>query len=973
MTVPAGLELVATLRGHTGEIRRLAWSPTGLELATPSGDGTVRIWDAGAGQLLSTLDWHTETVHAVAWSPDGALLASGGVDGPVMVWAADGAHVDQMSSTGSWVNCLAWSPDGQLLAIGYESGEIRAWEVHRSRIAWREAAGAAVNALSWAQDGSRLAAALMNGTIALWTPLGGYSTRLRGHASAAFTVDWNARFLASGGWDDTVRMWDVDSLRETATFEGPVGRVSSVSFSADGRLLAVKGIDDGVVIYDLDDPGPGAALDEPASGRNSPSLAFHPHLPYLATLGDRDRSVRIWRVDIEALTAGLASKDHVRYRNAKVVLLGDTGTGKTGLALALTGQPWVPTESTTGRRVSTLGLHSTDDERHELLLWDTAGQPGYRLIHQLHLDEVSVALVVFDARSETDPFAGVRHWRRALAQVQHLRAAISPPMQVLLVAARSDVEGSGVSRQRIDEVVRDLGFAGFHETSAKEGWGVDELGAAVRAAVDWDALPVISSTRLFEAARAFVEDRRRAGRVLASAIDLYYDFNVADPDHRDEPDLRAKFDTCLGLMENHRIIRRLSFGGQVLLRPELLDGYASAIVSAARDEPDGLGSLPEGRIRNAEFRLPSDERLSDPHQERLLLSATAEELLRYEIAFRVGTDLVFPAGSTRRPPDPLDLPRVSVTVSFLGPVRSIYTTLAVRLSRSEVFTNDEMWENAARFGAVAGGSCGLVLRELEGGRAELGLFFGRDAAGATRRLFEVFVENHLRRWALPGSVSTERRVVCVNPACAEPFADDIVRFRRGKGSTAITCPRCDTVTPLSEPAAPVPEPSEIGGMDAAADAGRDRDTALAVVAGKRTAGQYDLFISYNSVDRSEVDDLVHSLEERGIRPFLDHRDLGAGASWQDEVLRRLPDFPAAAVLIGDQGVGPWQHQEIQVLTDLSAKGACRVVPVWLRSPGPGAVAPGFLINLTWIDYGKKYPDPLTRLVTAVQEAVGLPW
>src|SRR5438445_6644157 len=39
----------------------------------------------------------------------------------------------------------------------------------------------------------------------------------------------------------------------------------------------------------------------------------------------------------------------------------------------------------------------------ETLLWNLAGQPGYRVIHQLHLSEVAVAMVVFDARNKTDP------------------------------------------------------------------------------------------------------------------------------------------------------------------------------------------------------------------------------------------------------------------------------------------------------------------------------------------------------------------------------------------------------------------------------------------------------------------------------------------------------------------------------------------------------------------------------------------
>ncbi len=50
-------------------------------------------------------------------------------------------------------------------------------------------------------------------------------------------------------------------------------------------------------------------------------------------------------------------------------------------------------------------------------------------------------------------------------------------------------------------------------------------------------------------------------------------------------DLHAEFNTCIGLVEAQGLIKRLSFGGQVLLQPELLDAYASSIVNEARNEP----------------------------------------------------------------------------------------------------------------------------------------------------------------------------------------------------------------------------------------------------------------------------------------------------------------------------------------------------------------------------------------------------
>ena len=105
----------------------------------------------------------------------------------------------------------------------------------------------------------------------------------------------------------------------------------------------------------------------------------------------------------------------------------------------LSGQPYQPTDSTHGRNVWTLDAQEvevpgTGMQTREVLLWDLAGQPGYRLIHQLHLNEVAVALIVFDSRSETDPFSGVKYWVRALAQARRSRG---PPRY------RSGVPGRG--------------------------------------------------------------------------------------------------------------------------------------------------------------------------------------------------------------------------------------------------------------------------------------------------------------------------------------------------------------------------------------------------------------------------------------------------------------------------------------------------------------------------------------------------
>ena len=94
--------------------------------------------------------------------------------------------------------------------------------------------------------------------------------------------------------------------------------------------------------------------------------------------------------------------------------------------------------------------------------------------------------------------------------------------------------------------------------------------------------------------------------------------------------------TAVTLLANHGLARPLKFGDLVLLRPDLLNGYAGAIIRAARAHKDEIGCVVEAMIYDLAFDFTGVERLHRPDEE-LLLRALVQSFLEHSLCIAKDT------------------------------------------------------------------------------------------------------------------------------------------------------------------------------------------------------------------------------------------------------------------------------------------------------------------------------------------------
>ncbi len=280
------------------KLESIALSPDQKTLAVGRYDGSLFLWNLETKRQLSEWQAHPYRTIALAFSADGNTLVSANVDDEIKSWdVPTGRPLARFLGSRS----IACSPIDSTFAYQTDSNSIAIVDEGQTQPrVIRAAHDPRVACIVFSPHGDSIASGGWDTSIRIWDVASGDQVlQMSGHEHWVWAIGWSAdgRFIASGDVHGVIKYWDAESGQQIHSIKAHTGTITSIAFSPDSSMIASASTDNTISLWEVPSGRKLQELRGHTAGINS--LAFAGDGKRLLSASSDD-DVKMWSIATES-------------------------------------------------------------------------------------------------------------------------------------------------------------------------------------------------------------------------------------------------------------------------------------------------------------------------------------------------------------------------------------------------------------------------------------------------------------------------------------------------------------------------------------------------------------------------------------------------------------------------------------------------------------------------------------------------